>query len=151
MHDWTALCEIFSPNCQNSMKIRNRFGLKNCFKFVFHKADSAAGQRLHQGPVATALTTPYQSLLSTSPQTLNCHCSALTPVSPSDISRVKVRTSNTYPDTNKWQLNVTLGPEAKTMRWNNMVSLHRLCLSVTIIVYEKLDLWNNDIKPSIKG
>lgn len=87
-----------------------RVDLKYSLRFVLNYVDSIAGQRLHQRPVATASTTSYQFVLSP------CHCSALTPASHSDRSRVKVRTSNTYPDANKWHLHVTLGPEAKTMR-----------------------------------
>lgn len=35
----------------------------------------------------------------------------------------------------KWHLNVTLGPRAKTMRWNNKVPYSH-CVSVAIILYE---------------
>lgn len=53
--------------------------------------------------------TPYQVVPS--PRL----CSTLTPASHSDIGRVKVQTSSTYTEANKWQLSVTLGPEAKTV------------------------------------
>lgn len=109
---------------------------------TWSRADSTAGQRLDQRPVATASATPYQSVLSP------CHCSALTPASHSDISRVKVRTSSAHADANKWHLNVTLGPEAKTMRWKNMASAR----FPTRILFEcdnnsawKVSLWNNVI------
>lgn len=45
------------------------------------------------------------------------HCSALTPAAHSDISRVKVRTSNT----NKWLPNVTLSPRVK--QWGETLGL----------------------------
>lgn len=115
---------------------------------VFHRADSTAGQTIAKRPVATSSTTPCQAVPS--PRL----CSTLTPASRSDMSRVKVQTSNTHTDANKWHLSVTSGPEAKTIRWNNKASArfltHTLRSSATIILHEKLPCeimtWNHPSK-----
>lgn len=109
---------------------------------VFYCADSTAGQTLAKRPVATSSTTPYRAVLS--PRL----CSTPTPASRSDMSRVKVQTSNTHTVANKWHLSVTSGQHnTASARFLTHTHTHT---SATIILHEKLPCeimtWNHPSK-----